>query len=345
MLTDSFARVHDYLRISVTERCNLRCTYCMPESGIPLKPKDSLLTASEIQALAEIFVSLGIKKIRITGGEPLVRRDIDDVVAKLGTVEGLQEFALSTNGSLLKEKLPSLHAAGIRQVNISLDTLRPERFEAITRRANFAEVFDSILAAAAFKNPSSLASVKINAVVMRGVNDDELLDFVRFGAYLNLMAKTVGGGEPLPSVEVRFIEFMPFKNNGWSEHECVPYNEMRQRIESIYHLEEISQGSGVPGPAKSFRVRETGSRIGFITSMTEHFCGDCNRLRLTADGMFRTCLFGNDSVNLRDMLRNGSSLESIENAIRNALSEKWEAHAAPTELIQISDRDMIAIGG
>jgi cyclic pyranopterin phosphate synthase len=317
----------------------------MPADGVPLKPKEGQLTASELTRLARIFVGLGIRKIRITGGEPLVRSDIDRVLEQVGMVEGLREFALSTNGTILKQKIPGIYASGVRQLNISLDTLRPQRFEGITRRQQFPDVVDAILAAVQFRNGAGFHSVKINVVVMRGKNDDEILDFVRFGESLNLLAKECSDGVTLPSVEIRFIEFMPFQNNGWSVEECFTFEEMCKVIESEFHLEPLGNAIGVRGPAKSFQVIETGAKIGFITSMSEHFCSDCNRLRLTADGMLRTCLFGTDGVDLRTLARRGASENTIVDAIQNALGTKWEKHLPAPELIQIGDREMVMIGG
>ncbi len=349
MLLDSYRRTHDYLRISVTERCNLRCTYCMPESGVDLVPKQSLLTFSEISALAEIFIQLGIRKIRITGGEPLVRPHIEVLCFELAGITGLQELALSTNGLLLEEKLPALFHAGVRQLNISLNTLRPDRFEKITRRNTFDKVMSAIRAAVQFQSDTNTGfdSIKINAVAMRDVNDDELTDFVRFGEELTMLAKSLDWNSAIapPAVEVRFIEFMPFRNNGWNDNTCFPYSEMREKLEAEFSLEKITDQIGMRGPATRFLVLETGTTIGFITSMSDQFCGDCNRLRLTADGMLRTCLFGDDNVNLRDLLRSGASQDRIESAIHTALASKWEAHPGALELVQIGNRDMVAIGG
>ncbi|MFI5201800.1 MAG: GTP 3',8-cyclase MoaA [Candidatus Kapaibacterium sp.] len=352
MLIDRYQRIHDYLRISVTERCNFRCTYCMPAEGVKLTPNESLLTYSEISALAEKFVRLGIRKIRITGGEPLIRPHIESLCSELSQIGGLRELAISTNGMLLEEKLPALWNAGVRQLNISLDTLRPKRFERITRRNNFEHVVKAIRAAVQFQSGnvddrsstgSGFDSIKINTVVMRGVNDDELADLIRFGAELKELAR-VPNSNP-PAIEVRFIELMPFPGNDWNDYSCVPYAEMRQRIESEYTLEELSDSTGVAGPARRFLIRETGTIIGFITAMSDHFCGDCNRLRLTADGMLRTCLFGGDEINLRDLLRHGASTDKIESAIHAALALKWEKHPGASELVQINDRAMVAIGG
>jgi molybdenum cofactor biosynthesis enzyme MoaA len=330
----------------------------MPASGVALIPKASILTFHEILTLAVIFVKLGVRKIRITGGEPLVRPHIESLCAGIANIGGLREFALSTNGLLLEDKLPALWQAGVRQLNISLDSLRPERFERITRRDNFKKVLSAIRAAVQFHsnepNGSAFDSVKINTVVMRGVNDDELLDFIRFGYELRLLVELAHRKfhtNP-PAIEVRFIEFMPFPGNSWSEQECLPYSEMRRIIGSEFTLDELpnaapinGRSDGVQGPARSFKVRETGTVIGFITSISEHFCGDCNRLRLTANGMLRTCLFGGDDVNLRDLLRSGASTEDIEYAIHAALASKWEKHPEAANLVQISTREMVAIGG
>ena len=351
MLIDGYRRVHDYLRISVTERCNLRCTYCMPANGVALIPKASILTYHEIHTLAGMFVKLGVRKIRITGGEPLVRPNIERLCADIANIRGVRELALSTNGLLLEDKLSALCDAGARQLNISLDSLKRERFERITRRDNFERVLSAIRAAVQFHsnepNGSAFDSIKINTVVIRNVNDDELLDFVRFGEELNRLAKLANCDARAvpPAVEIRFIEFMPFRSNGWSDSSCLPFAEMKQAIEVAYTLDPLQNASGVPGPAKRFLVQETGTVIGFITTMSEHFCGDCNRLRLTADGMLKTCLFGGDDVNLRDLLRNGASSEDIEYAIHVALASKWEKHPEAADLVQISNRDMVAIGG
>ena len=347
MLTDRFERIHDYLRISVTERCDLRCTYCMPEGGVALRKNDAILTADEIETLAKIFINLGVHKIRITGGEPLIRKDIDSIFSKLGNIEGLQELALSTNGTHLEKHLSLLHDSGLRQINISLDTLQPERFEKITRRTGLEEVISAINAAAVFRADASFEafeSIKINAVIMRSINDDELLDFIDFGERLAHLSNE-SNAHILPTIEIRFIEYMPFPGNHWQETDSVSYNEMREKIEAKYHVEEVLTSIGVRGPAKRFHIRDKNIIVGFITSVTDNFCGDCNRLRITADGMLRTCLFGTDSVNLRNLLRSHASIDTIESAIRNALYEKWERHPDSQELVQINDRNMIMIGG
>ena len=347
MLIDRFGRVHDYLRIAVTDRCNFRCAYCMPEDQIPLGPSIDLLTFEEIGLLAASFASLGVRKIRITGGEPLVRHGIDRLFQMLSAIEGIEELALSTNGSLLEEKLDMLWNYRVHQLNISLDTLRTDRFLSITGRDACETVQRAIRAAVAYRSGGeSFRSVKVNVVVMRGINDDELLDFMRFGEELNALARNG------PKIEIRFIEFMPFRGNAWDEGRCVTMNEMQDRIASEYHLQEKPTSDGTHGPARSFDVIKDpqkvfgyGFRIGFIPTVSEPFCGDCSRLRLTADGTFRTCLFGMDGLNVREMLRQGVNFETMEAAISNALQEKWFEHPPVQELAVLNTRDMISIGG
>ncbi|MDP4198820.1 MAG: GTP 3',8-cyclase MoaA [Bacteroidota bacterium] len=340
MLIDQYGRVHDYLRIAITDRCNFRCTYCMPEEGLPLGPHAELLTLSEIASLAEIFVQIGVRKIRITGGEPLVRHGVNTLFEQLARIEGSPELALSTNGMLLEEHLPMLWSHGVHQLNISLDTLRAERFHTITGRDSSEEVQQAIHAAVKFRsNGRSFRSVKLNMVVMRGINDDELLDFVRFGKEL---ADLSAGG---PALEVRFIEYMPFPGNAWVEAQCVPWSEMLSQIQSEYVLEAAAPAPGRSGPARSFDVRSAGFRIGFITTVSDPSCAECGRLRLTADGMLRTCLFGQDGLNLRKMLQSGANSAAIASAVNAALQSKWLEHPSAQELVQLNTREMISIGG
>jgi cyclic pyranopterin phosphate synthase len=361
MLIDCFARIHDYLRIAVTDRCNFRCTYCMPEDGIELGPKTELLTFEEIECSAKLLVRLGVRKIRITGGEPLVRHGIERLFEMLSGIDALEVLALSTNGALLEEKLPMLWKHRIHQLNISLDTLRPDRFLSITGCDACETVQRAIRAAVAYRSrmtdhpgASSFQSVKVNMVVMRGINDDEVLDFVRFGDELSKLAH---GG---PKIEIRFIEFMPFPGNAWNEERSIPWRELLPRIEREYTLKEaITADVHQSGTAKSFEVvrsntddpgsplnrRGSAFRIGFIPTVSEPFCGDCSRLRLTADGTFRTCLFGEDGLNLRDMFRRGESFETMTAAINATLQEKWLEHPPVHELAYLNSREMISIGG
>jgi len=326
-LLDNFGRNHTYLRISITDRCNLRCRYCMPPEGIELGPKSSLLSYDEILTIAKLFVDLGVRKIRVTGGEPLVRKGVEHLCSQLAAIPGLETLALSTNGVLLTEKAKALKTAGVNHVNISLDTLKPERFEHIALRSLFDETICGIDAAL----NAGFASVKINTVVMRGFNDDELPDFVEF-------AKA-------RSLHVRFIEYMPFLGNNWNEVRMMPYKEMRDVIESRFKLEPLLGSDGVPGPAKEFRVAGSKAVVGFITTMTEHFCGTCNRVRLTADGKLRNCLFGRDEIDLRRLLRSGASEEVIEDSIRMAVILKREKHPNGQTLLEEQNRPMVAIGG
>lgn len=325
MFVDSFGRNHTYLRISLTERCNLRCTYCMPEEGVELSPKDHILTFEEIERLARIFVGRGVTKIRLTGGEPLVRKDMETLVQRLGRIPGLRTLAITTNGLLLPKKLQRLHQAGVNLLNISLDTLDPARFERITRRNGFERVLDAIDLALRLGD----VPVKVNCVVMRGVNDDELLDFVA------LTEK-----KPL---EVRFIEYMPFQGNGWDDAQFVPYAEMIDRIKARYDLER--QPDGATATSKSYQVPGFRGRVGFISSMSDEFCSTCNRLRLTADGALKVCLFGNAEVSLRDEMRAGATDEQLVELIQAGVWRKKPAHAGLHQLVDLENRPMILIGG
>ncbi|MCS7154903.1 MAG: GTP 3',8-cyclase MoaA [Bacteroidota bacterium] len=324
-LVDPFGRAHTYLRISLTERCNLRCLYCMPEEGVALKPRQELLTLEEIYRLATLFVRLGVKKIRLTGGEPLVRKGVETLISWLRGIEGLQTIALTTNGLLLKERLAALHQAGLDQLNISLDTFDPVKFRLITRRSGLELVLEAIeLALALGYRP------KINCVVLRGINDEEVLDFVAFTR-----------DRP---VEVRFIEYMPFLGNGWSVERLVPYVELLERIQAVYELERCPEQSPHE-TAKRFRVPGFRGSIGFISSMTDHFCSGCNRLRITADGHLKVCLLGPHEVSLRDALRAGATEEELTALIAAAVARKQAQHAGLGDLVHVPNRPMILIGG
>lgn len=326
MLVDSFGRRHTYLRISITERCNLRCTYCMPAEGVELSPRDYILTFEEIERLARLFVRQGVDKIRLTGGEPLVRKNVEELVERIGRIPGLRTLAITTNGLLLPKKLERLQRAGVGQLNISLDTLDPVRFEQITRRKGFDQVIDAIrLAIHAGYDP-----VKVNCVVMRGVNDDALTDFV-----------ALTRDDP---IEIRFIEYMPFQGNGWADDFFMPYVDMIRRIERSYPG-LIRMQDGPHDTSKSYAVPGFRGRVGFITSMSDEFCDTCNRVRLTADGSLKVCLFGNAEVSLRDLMRAGASDDELVTAIRDALWRKERAHAGLYQLVDRENRPMILIGG
>lgn len=324
LLVDSFGRAHTYLRISVTDRCNLRCRYCMPADGLVWKKKDEMLTYEEIERLAKIFVPMGIDKIRLTGGEPLVRKDLLTLVKKLAPIENLKTLAMTTNATLLAPQAKALRQAGLTHLNISLDSLRKERFEAITRLDSFDEVMAGIMAAI----ESGYQSLKINVVAIAGFNDDEILDFVAFAQ--------------LHKVNVRFIEFMPFKDNEWNIDKVVTYSEMKARIEEHYSLTHIVQSRS--DVSKDFALAGGGS-VSFITSMSESFCGTCNRLRLTGEGSIKSCLFYPAELSLRDAMRQGASDEAIRQLILQSLAAKPEAHPPAEEIAAQENRTMIEIGG
>ena len=337
-MLDTFGRAHDYLRISVTERCNLRCTYCMPEHGVPLLARDHLLTFEEIERLATLFVGLGVRKIRLTGGEPLVRRDIDALVARIGALKahGLQRLGMTSNALLLEEHLEALRAAGVDALNLSLDTLRPDRFRAITLRDGCEETVRAIRAAAA----AGFARVKVNAVAMRGVNEDELVALARAFA------------RELP-IEVRYIEYMPFEGNTWGDGKrMLAAAEIRSLLERELQLFPL----GLEETAQRYQVADGGARwpgrVGIIASMTEPFCGTCNRTRLTADGHFRWCLLDEGELDLRGPLRAGATDQDLVALIEQGLQRKEAGHAPAAELIARQKaagpdhaRSMIRIGG
>ena len=324
-LVDSFGRKHTYLRISVTDRCNLRCQYCMPAGGIKVKEKDELLSFEEIIRVASVFVKSGVEKIRLTGGEPLVRRNLEDLVKGLAKLDGLRHLSMTTNAVLLAEKAEELKRSGLHSLNISLDSLHKERFKEITLRDDFDRVIAGINAAEA----AGFAPIKLNVVVMKGRNCDEVLDFVRFVQNRKL--------------NVRFIEYMPFKDNSWDLNSVFTYKEMIEVIQTEFRLEPIE---GKPGDvAKDFRIVNGDGIVSFVTSMTESFCSTCNRLRMTADGSIKSCLFYEPEINLREQLRSACSDDEIEQLIVYALRKKPEAHPPMEELALMSNRAMVEIGG
>eukprot|EP00250_Pteridium_aquilinum_P003104 c13435_g1_i1 orf=387-1622(-) len=326
MLVDRFGRKHTYLRVSVTERCNLRCQYCMPADGVELTPNTKLLSRDELERVAQLFVLSGVDKIRLTGGEPTVRPDIVELCSSLRALPGLKTLAMTSNGLVLGRKLAQLRDAGLDALNISLDTLVPAKFEFMTRRKGHSKVMEAIDAALDLGyNP-----VKINCVVMRGFNEDEICDFVELTRD--------------KSINVRFIEFMPFDGNVWNAKKLVSFLEMKEtmasRFPSLQRLKDHSSET-----AKNFYVEGFKGTVSFITSMTEHFCAGCNRLRLLADGNFKVCLFGPSEVSLRDAIRNGADDDALREIINAAVKKKKAAHAGMFELAQTPNRPMIHIGG
>jgi cyclic pyranopterin phosphate synthase len=306
-LSDSFQRPINYLRISVTDRCNLRCIYCMPPEGISLMSHYDILSYEEIYTLVKAAAELGINKVRLTGGEPLVRAGLPELVRMLADIETIDDISLTTNGILLAQHAAELKEAGLHRVNVSLDTLKPERFQQITRCGNLEDTLRGIAVA----GEAGLNPVKINMVVMAGINDDELPDFA---------AKTVRDGW-----HVRFIERMPVNGADSESIKLVSVSEMKKRIASLGTLEPWKVDVG-NGPAKYFRLPGASGTIGFITPVTEHFCYQCNRLRLTADGKLRLCLLSEEEIDLREPLRSGASVAELKNLIEKATAKKPKGH-------------------
>jgi cyclic pyranopterin phosphate synthase len=306
MSHDQHGRLIQYLRISVTDRCNFRCLYCMPQEGLEWLPKSGILTYEEIHGIVSRLAELGVSRIRITGGEPTIRPDLDVLIRKIRSIGAIEDIALSTNGVRLPLFAPALRSAGLDRVNVSVDSLRPERIASIARRDLGFDPVRSLRAAEA----AGLSPIKVNVVVMRGINDDEVTDFARLAI-----------DNPW---HVRFIELMPvgdMRSVTW-EH-VVPSAEVLERISSLGSLEEVNGPSG-NGPAVYYRLSGGSGTVGLITPMTHTYCGSCNRVRLTADGRLRTCLFGDHEVNLREAYRRGDDVGPL---FIRALSEKPKEHA------------------
>ncbi len=324
-LIDSFGRKHNYLRISVTDRCNLRCFYCMPHEGIAWKKKDQLLTFEEIIRISRVFAQMGVDKIRLTGGEPMVRKNLEVLIEQLALIDGVKTLAMTTNATLLKPVAKHLKSIGLSALNISLDTFKKERFAAITRRDDFQNVMDGINEAL----DADFESLKLNMVVMSGVNDDEIMDFVDFVKDKKM--------------NVRFIEYMPFKDNLWNLDKVVTFQEMHDLIQQKYKLYPLqNEPSAV---AKDFGIEGHTGTVSFISSMSNSFCGTCNRLRLTSDGSIKSCLFYPAETSLRDALRKGITDQNLEELILQALAMKPEAHPPAEEIAAADNRAMIEIGG
>ncbi|HYM96403.1 MAG TPA: GTP 3',8-cyclase MoaA [Candidatus Sulfotelmatobacter sp.] len=328
VLRDTFGRIADDLRISVTDRCNFRCVYCMPAEGLPWLSRDDVLTFEEIVRIARILVrDCGVRTIRLTGGEPLVRRGIEDLTAMLSAIDPEVDLAMTTNGILLDDKAAVLRRAGLKRLNVSLDTLHSDRFKAIVRRDAFQRVLGGLEAARA----AGFDPLKLNVVVMRGRNDDEILDFAR-------LSRREG-------YEVRFIEFMPLDADGqWSADAVVQSRDIIEAIDREFPLEPAVDAR--PAPATRFRFKD-GSRggIGVIPSVSDAFCRVCNRIRLTADGRLRTCLFSLREHDLRGPMRTGASDRELAEAIAAGVWEKEEGHKIGQADFVRPARSMSQIGG
>jgi len=322
--SDSYNRPIEYLRLSVTDRCNLRCIYCMPEEGVPPLTHGDVLRYEEIERLARVIVGLGVSKLRLTGGEPLARKGVEQLVAMLAAIPGVRDLAMTTNGTRLAATADALARAGLRRVNVSLDSLRPERYRAITRRGELADVLEGLAAA----ERAGLRPVKINMVVLRGVNDDEVVHFAQ---------KTIDDGW-----NVRFIELMPL--GAGAQGTGVPSAEVRRHIEDALGPLVAVDGDGA-GPAKYYQVPGAPGSIGFISPLSEHFCFRCNRLRLTADGQLLPCLMSEQGFDLRTPLRQGASDDDLRERVRQAIYAKPAGHHLGMGSPSPSARPMSRIGG
>ena len=339
-LVDSFGRSHNNLRISVTDRCNIRCFYCMPADDVQFMEKSELLSFEEIERFVRIAVPLGINKLRLTGGEPLVRRDLHLLVGKLASIPGIKDIGLTTNGLLLADQAVALYESGLRRINVSLDALTPEKFKKFTRREGFERVIDGIHAA----QRAGFAPVKVNAVCVRGLTEDEIIPFGQF-------ARETG-------VEVRFIEYMPLDaDNAWERGKVLYAREIIETLSAAIrplipvHNQESQESmttmtsSKYGGPAQEFIFNDGIGRIGFIASVSQPFCKSCNRIRITADGKLRNCLFSLKETDIRQLLRNGGTENQIATAIQSNVATKWEGHEINTARFIQPERPMYSIGG
>ncbi len=325
-LSDSFQRPINYLRISVTDRCNLRCIYCLPVEGVPLMSHKDILTYEEIYTIAQAAAELGINKMRLTGGEPLVRLGLTKLVKMLAQIDAIDDISLTTNGTLLGRYAAELRQAGLHRVNVSLDTLKPDKFKSITR-GNLA--LDKVLEGIEVAGSVGLDPVKINMVVMSGVNDDEVIDFA---------AKTVD-----EEWHVRFIEFMPVGMVSTKTSYFISVSDIRRRLEQLGELQPCLPSAG-NGPAKYFCFPHARGTVGFITPVSEHFCFHCNRLRLTADGKLRSCLLAEDEIDLKQPLRGGISSDGLKQLIETAVTNKPLRHHL-SEGLTAKGRPMTQVGG
>jgi cyclic pyranopterin phosphate synthase len=329
MLTDAYGRVATDLRVSLTDRCNLRCAYCMPPEGLDWLPTPEVLTGEEIVRLITIGVeTLGIREVRFTGGEPLLRRDLADIIAATAALDPRPDISLTTNGIGLDRRAAGLKAAGLDRINVSLDTLRPEVFRKLTRRDRLDDVLTGLAAAAA----AGLTPVKINAVLMRDLNDDEAPE---------LLAYCLERG-----YELRFIEQMPLDaQHGWKRTEMVTSGEVLASLSAAFEISDDSEHLRGAAPAETFLVNGGPARVGVIAAVTRPFCGSCDRVRLTADGQIRNCLFARSESDLRSALRSGATDAEIADRWRAAVSSKLPGHGINDPAFLQPDRPMSAIGG
>jgi cyclic pyranopterin phosphate synthase len=326
-LVDQLGRVHTNLRISVTDRCNIRCFYCMPEDVV-FRPRKELLTFEEIERFASVAATLGVNKLRLTGGEPLVRKDLPELVKRLGAVPGIEDIALTTNGLLLADQAAELKNAGLQRLNISLDTLSEDTFQKISRRSGLQQVLDGIFAA----QQVGFKKIRLNAIAIRGLTESEVLPLAHFARKHDL--------------ELRFIEFMPLDADGnWTSEEVLTGASIRQLLEKEMGPLEPIERLDASQPAIDYRFAESSGKIGFINPVSEPFCGNCNRLRITAEGQIRNCLFSMVEWDARAELRGDGSDDTLRQLIRDCVAAKKPAHGIGQEDFEKPARAMYEIGG
>ncbi len=327
-LIDTFGRLHDNLRLSVTDRCNIRCFYCMPEDGVKFQPREQMLTFEEIERFVRVAVTLGVRKLRLTGGEPLLRKDLARLIRMLASIDGIEDLALTTNGVLLAEQAQELYDAGLRRINVHLDTLDRERFKNITRRDDFDKVMEGIETCRRL----GYGPIKINAVAVKNLVEPDIVPLARFGRERD--------------IEIRYIEFMPLDSQGlWERHRVLLADDMIAMLErEIGPLEEIPDRDP-RAPATEYRFTDGIGRVGFIASVSRPFCLNCNRIRLTADGKLRYCLFAIDETDIRQVIRRGGSDDDIRDAVRASVHAKWIGHEINSAQFVPPPRPMYSIGG
>jgi GTP 3',8-cyclase len=328
ILKDKYGRAIRDLRISITDRCNFRCFYCMPKEAMDWQPKSEILSYEEIVELTEVLVSLGINRLRVTGGEPMLRRDLESLIERLSSIAGVEDLAMTTNAHFLRGRAHKLKAAGLKRITISLDSLDHERFALLTGRNELTQVLDGIDAAC----EAGLHPVKVNCVVIRGINDDQAVDFARF-------ARERG-------VHARFIEFMPLDNGKvWRRDMVVPGDTLRERINEVFPLVPVKSGHDSETARRwRFADGEPGE-VGFINPVTQPFCGHCSRIRLTADGQIRTCLFSTVEHNIKSLIRAGAQRDELTAFIRDVIARKEERHHINDPEFVQPLRTMSCIGG
>lgn len=327
-LLDRFGRRHNNLRISVTDRCNIRCFYCMPDENLEFKQREELLSFEEITRFVEVAAAAGVNKLRITGGEPLVRKDLPRLIQQLRSIPGIDDIAMTTNGILLDRYAVALKQAGLDRVNVSLDTLREEVFQRIARRSGLQQVLAGIHAA----QVAGLTPIRLNAVAIAGMTEDDIVPLGEFARQHDL--------------EMRFIEFMPLDaEENWTQNLVLTGKAIRNRLETAFGPLVAAERKDPSQPAIDFRFADGKGRIGFINPVSAPFCGDCNRLRLTAEGQLRNCLFSTSEWDARALLRNGGCSHDIEKLIRDSLAAKAAGHGIDSQEFQRPGRAMYQIGG